>query len=119
MIGKTTTGKLLFGYARLPGLQYSDPILSARKPIITREEYKTNIEFEVQNFGGVDSDNTSVILVFTTGEKTVKVFGKVPALKPYQKTNVSIREKLALDSAPEHVEILVEKGQKMPLFVQD
>jgi len=119
LIGKTTTGKLLFGYARLPGLQYSDPILSARKPIITREEYKTNIEFEVQNFGGVDSDNTSVILVFTTGEKTVKVFGKVPALKPYQKTNVSIREKLALDSAPEHVEILVEKGQKMPLFVQD
>ena len=35
LLGKTSTGKLLFGYARLPGVNFIEPILSARLPEIT------------------------------------------------------------------------------------
>ena len=31
LLGKTADGKLLFGYSRLPGIKYIEPVLSARK----------------------------------------------------------------------------------------
>ncbi len=40
LIGKTTNGKLLFGYARLPWVDYLQPALSARLPKITNKNGK-------------------------------------------------------------------------------
>lgn len=36
LIGRTKTGDLLFGYARLPGVVYQEPMLVARTPRLTR-----------------------------------------------------------------------------------
>ena len=53
LLGKTTSGKLLFGYARLPWVSYNDPILSARMPIVSPDSQDMNVV--VENFGQVAS----------------------------------------------------------------
>ena len=56
LVGKTRRGKLLFGYARLPWLNYLEPALSARLPVIGERKGGSRIAVEVQNFGQVASE---------------------------------------------------------------
>ena len=51
LLGNTTAGTLLFGWSRLPGVNYIEPILSARAPVF---EGKT-AQVRVENFGQVAS----------------------------------------------------------------
>ena len=62
MLGKTTDGKLLFGYARLPWLDYLEPALSAREPKVVKKDC-LKITVEVQNFGQVTSKPTKLLIV--------------------------------------------------------
>ena len=43
MLGKTSDGKLLFGYARLPGVKFIEPILSPLLPAITTNSNGFNL----------------------------------------------------------------------------
>lgn len=89
LIGKYKNGRMLYGYARLPYVDYVEPILSARAPVFTQEGKKWNCRIEVQNFGQVSSQKASVSIEYTKGGKTVKVASAtVPALKPYEKVDV-------------------------------
>ena len=56
LLGKTTAGKLFFGYSRLPGVNYLEPLLSTRLPKFKPNENGTSIEIEVENFGQVASE---------------------------------------------------------------
>jgi hypothetical protein len=53
LLGRTKRGALLYGYARVPGVNYNEPILSARKPAFNKAGGAW--EVEVQNFGQVPS----------------------------------------------------------------
>lgn len=90
LLGKTIDGKLLFGYTRLPWVNYNESVLSAKKPKVTDEKNRRIIEFEVQNFGQVRSDSTSVNLEFTKGYVIFTINTKVNPLKPYEKTIVKV-----------------------------
>ena len=91
LLGKTTGGKLLFGYARLPGVDFVEPMLSPRLPAITPSETGFNLNVEVQNFGQVASRNATIRIVYTLEGKDVTIAeGKVPKLKPYEKTTVGL-----------------------------
>ena len=55
LLGKTTSGKLLFGYARLPWVSYNDPILSARMPIVSPDSQDMNVVVENFRSGGIQT----------------------------------------------------------------
>jgi len=89
LLGKTSGGKLLFGYARLPGLNYLEPALSVLPPTIAKKEDGFKIAVEVQNFGQVASTPAPLRIVYNTDGREVEVAsGKVPALGPFEKTVV-------------------------------
>lgn len=92
LLGKTTTGKLLYGYARLPWISYNDPILSARMPVFAADG--RNMTIEVENFGQVTSKPAVLKLEqLKDGKKTEIGQTKLPSLAPYRKTKVTLSGK--------------------------
>ena len=107
MLGKTSTGKLLYGYARLPGVIFIEPMLSACLPVLTSSNDGFNLKVEVQNFGQTASKTTNIGILYIKDNKEVEVAsGKIPPLKPYQKTNVELK-----------CESLFEKGVEYTFIV--
>lgn len=91
LLGKTSDGKLLYGYARLPGVKFIEPILSARLPEITANKNGFGLKVEVQNFGQVASKSTLLTISYTKkGQNTEIAKGKIPSLKPYEKTTLDL-----------------------------
>ena len=91
LIGKTKSGELIYGYARLPYINYIKPILSARIPVFNQTENGFVLDMEVQNFGQIASLNTTLQLEYETDGKMTKIGTvAVPALKPYEKTHVKL-----------------------------
>ena len=91
LLGKTAGGKLLFGYARLPWLNYLEPALSVSPPSIAKTEDGFKIAVEVQNFGQVASKPAPLEIVYNTDGREVEVAAaKVPALAPFEKTVVEL-----------------------------
>ncbi len=91
LLGKTSSGELLFGYARLPGVDYLEPALSARSPKFSCSEDKCVISVEVQNFGQVESGLARIkILNKLPDEEMVMAEGDIPELEPFQKTTIEL-----------------------------
>ncbi len=91
LFGKTTTGKLLFGYARLPWVIFNEPILSACLPEFKVKTDGYDLQVEVQNFGLITSKSASLqVFNMTEGKGTEISNGKIPVLKPYQKAVVQM-----------------------------
>jgi hypothetical protein len=90
LLGRTSTGKLLFGYARLPWLNYLEPALSTLKPEWRENANAPRIAVEVQNFGQVPSKPTQIKIVNTENGKTLAT-GLTPPLKPFEKTTLQLR----------------------------
>ncbi|MCL3854606.1 glycoside hydrolase family protein [Parabacteroides sp. GYB001] len=92
LLGKTTSGKLLYGYARLPWVSYNDPILSARMPEFISGGQ--DIKIVVENFGQVAS-KPAVLKLEQLQDGNRKEIGqaKVASLTPYGKTNATLSTK--------------------------
>jgi hypothetical protein len=88
LIGKTKKGGLLYGYARLPYVNYIEPILSSLKPKFDKKNGAW--EIEVQNFGQVASQPALLQLKDADGKELAKE--KVPALKPFEKTLIRLQQ---------------------------
>ncbi|MCP4607630.1 MAG: hypothetical protein GY845_02790 [Planctomycetes bacterium] len=92
LLGKNSSGKLLYGYARLPWLNYLESALSACMPKIDKTRGGFDIAVEVQNFGQVSSKPADIKIVYNTGNQVVEVAaGTVGSLKPFQKTTVELK----------------------------
>ena len=96
LLGKTTSGKLLYGYARLPWISYNDPILSARLPVFASDSQ--NINVVVENFGQVAS-GPAVLKLEQLQDGNRKEIGqtKLTSLSPYGKTNVTLTPKIKFE----------------------
>lgn len=90
LLGKTSEGKLLFGFARLPWLNYLQPALSARLPKISVNDKTCVAEFEIQNFGQSESEAAEVRVEVKTRRKRVLGKAAVPPLKTFEKTMLRI-----------------------------
>ena len=91
LLGKTSRGKLLFGYARLPWLNYIEPALSARMPKIAEKDDGFNIAVEVQNFGQVTSEPTDIKIVNCTNNQEIEIAtGLIPPLKSFEKATIKL-----------------------------
>ena len=103
LIGKYKNGRMLYGYARLPYIDYIEPILSARAPIFTKSGKGLECTVEVQNFGQVSSKKALVEVGYKKEGKTIKVAsGMVPALKPYEKTDLLLSAKDRFEEGKEY-----------------
>ncbi|WP_422080918.1 glycoside hydrolase family protein [Ulvibacterium sp.] len=89
LLGKSSKGKLLFGYARLPKMNYSEPVLSASMPKLISKENGEELVIEVQNFGQVSSKRSKIVVQYFEGDiERLTISGKVPRLKPFQRETI-------------------------------
>ena len=115
LIGKYKDGRMLYGYARLPYIDYIEPILSARAPIFTKSGKGLECTVEVQNFGQVESKKALVEVGYKKEGKTIKVAsGMVPALKPYEKTDILLSAKDRFEEGKEYdLIVTLSSGKKV------
>jgi hypothetical protein len=116
MLGKTSTGKLLFGYARLPWIKFIEPILSSLLPVITPVSNGFSLKVEVQNFGQIASKETDIRIGCIKDNLEVDIAsGKVPELSPYQKTNVELQCGILFEKGVEYTFIvIIDPDKKHP-----
>jgi len=119
MIGKTSDGKLLFGYARLPWVNFIEPILSPMLPVITANDKGFDVSVEVQNFGQVDSKKANLKVTYLDGDnETVVVSGTIPALKSYEKTTVKLSCGKLFEAGKEYIfKVTVNPEAKQPVVL--
>ena len=115
LIGKYKDGRMLYGYARLPYIDYIEPILSARAPVFTKSGKGLECTVEVQNFGQVGSKKAMVEVGYKREGKTIKVAsGMVPALKPYEKTDLLLSAKDRFEEGKEYdLIVTLSSGKKV------
>ncbi len=115
LIGKYKDGRILYGYARLPYIDYIEPILSARAPVFTKSGKGLECTVEVQNFGQVESKKALVEVGYKKEGKTIKVAsGMVPALKPYEKTDILLSAKDRFEEGKEYdLIVTLSSGKKV------
>lgn len=86
MIGKDKHGNMIYGYARLPYVDYKPALPSARRPVYDKE--KGELKVEIQNFGLSASRLMEVEVVskgVTLGRKEVQ------SMQPYEIRDLSFR----------------------------
>lgn len=85
LIGRDTKGRLLFGYARLPYVDYRPALLSTRRPIADKET--NQLKLTIENFGLSDSQPAKAE-VWSNSQLVAS--GDVKALKPYEAAELSL-----------------------------
>ena len=90
LLGKTSKGNLLFGYARLPWLDYLQSALSARLPKLFVDNKACTAQVEIQNFGQTESENAEVIVEVKTRRQRQLGKAQIPPLKSFEKTLIQI-----------------------------
>ena len=105
LIGKDTQGNMVFGYARLPYVDYQPALLSARRPKYNKET--GNIEVQIENFGLTISPDTDIEVIFN-GTSLGKAH--VSPLEPYAAATLS----LSTSAEPEQgtYEVIFLSGEK-------
>jgi hypothetical protein len=119
LLGKTSRGKLLFGYARLPWLNYLEPALSPRAPTIVKQAHGFSIAVEVQNFGQVQSEPTDLKIIYSKDDQLVELTGVITALKPFQKTTVELTCGNALKARVSYsVKVVINPDAQHPVILE-
>jgi hypothetical protein len=114
LIGKTPAGALLYGYARLPYIDYIEPILSATAPKFTVRPKSVDMSVEVENFGQVASPETVLKLTLDKDGQEIEAGSvRVPALKAYEKTNVMLSNGALFEKDREYAfKITIRSGNR-------
>jgi len=79
MIGRDKKGNMLYGYARLPYVNYRPALLSARRPLFDKE--KGGLKVEIQNFG-LSASEPAEVEVICNGSSQGRIALKT--LQPYE-----------------------------------
>ena len=114
LIGKNKEGSMLYGYTRIPGVEYIQPILSPKLPNVNYDGESCFLEVEVQNFGQAASKKTRIeVWRIVAQEKHLLVSGHVGKLQPFGKEMLSLKcdEKLSNDDSHQLKVILYPPDQ--------
>ena len=107
LIGRSTKGELLYGYTRLPYVDYAPALLSARCPQYDKE--RGVLKVRVGNWG-LSALQQAQVEVLCDG-KTVAT-GQVQALSPYEEVEAVLKPAMAsfVEAAP--YEVVLRCGDK-------
>ncbi len=111
LVGRTRDGKLLFGFARLPGLNYLEPELSSCLPLLVKTSSGYELDVEVQNFGQVTSKPGSLKIEQALGSKDNITSGEIPPLRPFEKVTLKLPCNKTPDKNGQIRIILFSEGQ--------
>ncbi len=121
LLGKTSQGELLIGYARLPGQPLLDPLPVARPPVFNRKGDGTlGLSVTVENFGLAKSAPAQVKVVFKEKRKVVySATAAIPALDPYGAATVEVSGKSDMLTAGSlyDIEVIVNPASRRPEFL--
>ncbi len=119
LLGKTSDGKLLFGYARLPGIKFNGPILSPLLPVITSNSNGFDMKVEVQNFGLTSSAPSKLkISYLKEGRETEISTGNIPPLQPYEKKTIDLSCGNLFSKGVEYIfKVTVNPDKKQPVVL--
>ena len=106
LIGRDVKGNLLYGYARLPYVDYAPALLSARRPIYDKQQNVWKVQ--VENFG-LSASQPTEIEIYSTDKSLAK--GEVAALAPYEKTELSLPSIEALATDTVACEVVIRSGE--------
>ena len=106
LIGRNNNDEMIFGYAKLPDVDYSPAILSSCKPNFDKENQTINLK--IDNFGLSNAKNITIEI-----ESDGKIIGKtkINKLEPYQQKDLSIKSK--------HIDIEDIKNIKLSFVVNN
>lgn len=106
MIGQDKNGNMLYGYARLPYVDYQPALLSARCPVYDKE--KGELKVEVQNFG-LSASKPAEVEVILNGTSLGRV--GVQTLQSYETVYLSLNPASAsLDEKSKYEVIFFQNG---------
>lgn len=107
LIGRSTKGELLYGYARLPYVDYAPALLSARSPQYDKE--RGVLKVRVGNWG-LSASQQAQVEVLCDG-KTVAT-GQVQALSPYEEVEAILKPAMASFVEAVPYEVVLRCGGK-------
>ena len=112
IIGQTKTGEMVFGYMRLPWVDYAPPILSARKPVI---KGSTALKVLVDNYGLKTSGESKLELYLVEGEKQRLIaHTDIPAVKSYEQVELTLSTSEQLQEGQTyHFMIRIKSGNEL------
>lgn len=88
LIGKDKQGELLFGFTRVPWINYETAILSSRKPNLKEVDGQLRAEVRVENFGLMVSKDAKLKIYLAGDQKPIVAQQVISPLKPYETTEV-------------------------------
>jgi hypothetical protein len=120
LLGKTHDGKLVFGYALLPWISKTGPIMSARLPEIVFSGNEFSIKIHVDNYGQVASKADNLVLTYTKDGQQVELGkAKIPAgIKPFAGTDIEFKSITAFDKGVAYdVTVTIDPERKAPILL--
>lgn len=116
LLGKTSSGKLLYGYSRLPDVTYGDAILSAAAPKIKLKNGTLDFRMDVKNFGlsASKADRLNIRLYSENSEQNFTI--ELPKLVPYQQKTLVKSIASTLDPSLKYHAKISSTNQRTPLF---
>ncbi len=116
LLGKTSTGKLLFGYSKLPGVTYGNAFLSADMPLVHVANRMLTFSVNVKNYGLSASKAGDLSVRIYSGDIEQHIKLTVPALAPHQETKLTTSIKSRLNPSLKYRVKITAPQQKTPLF---
>lgn len=114
LLGKLKNGELVFGYARLPWVNYLEPLLSPTFPDFKATSNGYTLTVEVQNFGQKSSSKGNVSIYYTKENKKTEIAtSAIESLQPYAKTKLQLNCATDFEKGREYsITVQVNKGEK-------
>lgn len=114
LLGQTINGQLLFAYARLPWVDYQEPVLSARLPVIKKDEENTSISIEIQNFGEVPSHKAMLCILMDNGNGMKEIAtGKIKSLAAFEKTVLTWNPFMGIKKGQTTVKVVIKDAKQV------
>ncbi len=109
MIGKDKNGNMLYGYARLPYVNYQPALLSARCPAFDKE--KGGLKVEIQNFG-LSASEQAEVEVIRNGNSLGRIALKT--LQPYEIEHLTFNSEMpSSDDKASYEVVFLHEGKEM------
>ncbi|MDR3229431.1 MAG: glycoside hydrolase family 97 catalytic domain-containing protein [Puniceicoccales bacterium] len=119
LLGKFKNGKTAFGYSRLPGVTYIEPILSARTPEAFSVKDGQRTRVVIENFGQVASKEATLQLWIDKGKEgglQLLETVKVPPLDSFGRTTVEWNGRHETSGKQSFLLTLSEDGKQVSKF---
>ena len=108
LIGRSKSRKMLYGYTRVPWIQYNEAILSAKKPVFKEGGVAV---VHVNNFGQVKSKESNLELYAVVNQQKILIASqKIKEILPYESAGIALELLSPLSSGNCPMELIIQEN---------